>query len=483
MIVLICVLIAVTAMPCTSSASSGYRLQYSASDPTEIVGYVGTLPPTLEIPSGTTSIGYTAFRDCPDIRRVILPDSVSVIKGQYAGADGAFRNCANLEEVVFGSGIKEIWQSAFADCPKLRTINLPQGLSSIGPQAFQDCVQLQGIQIPSSVVSLGSNAFENTGITQAVVSNSALKTGIQIFRKCPDLVTAQFNGPELAFDAFGGCTSLRSVVIGDDVTKIEHHVFDRCTSLADVLIGRNVESIKNDCFNGCTSLKRIVLPERLRSIGPSVFKGCTQLEEIYIPASVVKISNDIIGGCRSLKRILFGGSSAQWDGIVANVDLGLKEMQDFEVIFNVPAPVVNIPPVFTLTVSSDGGTTYAAGIPIGTSNSYVNVADVIAALQLPEGAAARVTNAQGIQQASDAPVATGYVIEISGDINLPARITIVVQGDVLGDGRMSLSQLIALAQALTGQKPLAGPYLIAGDFNGSGKIDIADLVQEAALLG
>lgn len=477
----VCVVLVISSVPLTASAES-YRLQYSAKDPTEIVGYVGTLPQVLEIPSGTTSIAREAFRNNGDIRKVIFPDSVTTIKGTYEGGCGAFRGCANLEEVVLGSGIRSIERTAFADCPDLKTINLPEGLRSIGMEAFQNCVSLHGIQIPSSVTVLDSDAFRNSGITQATVSNSQLSTGIEIFKKCLNLETAQFNGPELSFAAFEDCTALKTVIIGDDVKRIEHYVFAGCTNLTEVKIGSSVESIGNDAFNGCSTLKNIVLPEGLRELGPYMFKDCTSLEEIYIPASITRIQSGIIGNCRSLKRILFGGSSAQWDGVVANVDLGLKEMEDFEVIFNVPAPVVNIPPIYSVSITNDGGSSYATGIPAGTKDSFVSVGSLISALKLPEGASAVVRNANGVEQVSDAPLATGFVVDITGADDLPGRLTVVVTGDVLGTGTISLSQVIAVAKALTGQAPLTGPYFMAADFDRSGKIDITDLIREVQLL-
>ena len=39
----------------------------------------------------------------------------------------------------------------------------------------------------------------------------------------------------------------------------------------------------------------------------------------------------------------------------------------------------------------------------------------------------------------------------------------VVKGDVLGTGILSVAQLVRLAQALNGSAPLFGAYLLAGD--------------------
>lgn len=52
---------------------------------------------------------------------------------------------------------------------------------------------------------------------------------------------------------------------------------------------------------------------------------------------------------------------------------------------------------------------------------------------------------------------------------------LIIDGDVLGNGQLSIAQVVRLAKAITGAAPLAGLYEQAGDLNGSGRLDIADL--------
>lgn len=93
-----------------------------------------------------------------------------------------------------------------------------------------------------------------------------------------------------------------------------------------------------------------------------------------------------------------------------------------------------------------------------------------------------VVNVIGDPVPYDQPIATGdsvLWIDASGN---DRQTEMVVKGDVLGTGILSIAQLVRLAKALNGSWPLYGPYFLAGDLNSSGRIDIADLVAEAELL-
>ena len=69
----------------------------------------------IEIKEGTKIIGSFAFR-APNVKEVVLPDSVEVIQMH------AFGNCENLQKVVFGKGIKRIFPDIFSGCHNLSEI-------------------------------------------------------------------------------------------------------------------------------------------------------------------------------------------------------------------------------------------------------------------------------------------------------------------------------------------------------------------------
>ena len=64
-----------------------------------------------------------------------------------------------IRKVELGSGVTSIGNSAFQSCYSLSSITIPDGVTSIGDYAFQSCYSLSSITIPDGVTSIGSYAF------------------------------------------------------------------------------------------------------------------------------------------------------------------------------------------------------------------------------------------------------------------------------------------------------------------------------------
>jgi len=79
---------------------------------------------TVTFPSGLTSIGQYAFRNCFNLTLTALPDGLQII-GAYA-----FRNCFNLTLTALPDGVKIISRNAFAGCTGLTAIDMPAYPSS-----------------------------------------------------------------------------------------------------------------------------------------------------------------------------------------------------------------------------------------------------------------------------------------------------------------------------------------------------------------
>ncbi len=60
--------------------------------------------------------------------------------------------------------------------------------------------------------------------------------------------------------------------------------------------------------------------------------------------------------------------------------------------------------------------------------------------------------------------------------------TLVVTGDVNGDGRLTITDVVALQSHVVGKQELTGAYKEAADLNGDGKITITDVVKAARVI-
>ena len=62
-----------------------------------------------------------------------------------------------------------------------------------------------------------------------------------------------------------------------------------------------------------------------------------------------------------------------------------------------------------------------------------------------------------------------------------ATVTIVVTGDVNGDGKITITDVVKLQSNVAGASSLSGAYAAAADINGDGRVTITDVVQAAQI--
>ena len=116
---------------------------------------------TLRVPASVTKIGYGAFSNVKDLKKVVIPATVEEI-----GID-AFSNNKTLEEVVITGNLKVIAEKAFSGSNNLNKINLPDSINYIGTYAFSS-TGLTEVTIPKNVTDIGSGAFAWTKIKKVV---------------------------------------------------------------------------------------------------------------------------------------------------------------------------------------------------------------------------------------------------------------------------------------------------------------------------
>jgi hypothetical protein len=84
------------------------------------------------LPEGLTDMWQYAFTRC-GIESIAIPGNVRSI------LPFTFYQCENLKQVRIGEGTANIFAWAFKDCPALRDVYLPKSLTYIDDQAFAGC--------------------------------------------------------------------------------------------------------------------------------------------------------------------------------------------------------------------------------------------------------------------------------------------------------------------------------------------------------
>ena len=165
--------------------SNGLLVYTSNSDDRNSV--YGNAIRKIELGSGVTSIGSSAFGGCYSLSSIIIPDSVTSI------GDGAFGSCYSLSSITIADGVTSIGNYAFSDCYSLSSITIPDGVTSIGGYAFNSCYSLSSITIPDSVTSIGEYAFYYCpSLSSITIPDGVTSIGESAFGSCYGIARLYF---------------------------------------------------------------------------------------------------------------------------------------------------------------------------------------------------------------------------------------------------------------------------------------------------
>lgn len=141
-----------------------------------------------------------------------------------------------------------------------------------------------------------------------------------------------------------------------------------------------------------------------------------------------------------------------------------------------PAGDVTYTAVFTKTANS-GGTGGSTGGSTGgetpkPSGNYLTGVSPSTSVSAMNSAGYTIYN--GSAKVTSGLVGTGMTA-----VSNSATVTIVVTGDVSGDGKITITDVVKLQKSVVGSGSLSGAYAKAADINGDGKVTITDVVQAA----
>lgn len=314
----------------------------------------------------------------------------------------------------------------------MQSVELPDGLTHIAEYTFAECYGLKTIGIPQSVRTIGRSAFENSGLQELNLPAS--------------------------------------------ITQIEQDTFAWCTNLTSVVLPASVTDIENSAFACCAHLNTIGLPATLRTVAEGAFRGCPLLYTVCYAGSKEQFTAVDIAG--SLANCPIFGANVLYNtstppGAPDKISADKQLADGISIKYTSPA-----------VIREADGTPVIIGMRTGITNGTEPLLDwelFRSTFNLTNGVEMLIFRADGTEYPEETALCTGAVARFYNGEQQIFEATLVFMGDVLGTGGISLSQVTRIVQAYTRSDPLEGVYLMAADWQHTGKVDLTDVVREAQL--
>ncbi len=253
-----------------------------------------------------TTIGSGAFRNCLNLKSLILPASLTSI-----GAD-ALAGCENLEELIvlcdpaiLPEGLLDecaartaIYAAPDATEEQLLLLSEKAGRPWYAPISRLGEAPHDLVQMPYAMFLIDDFWYDTE--YARLDRYHGYELNLYLPREAEG-VTLNTLGGDMMGRARGGDNyemelPVRSVVIPENYTNIYSTTFANCETLETVICYAPLE-VTAGMFEGCTNLRQVVFVNGVRSLGRGIFYGCEQLETVYVGPYVKEISDEAFIGC------------------------------------------------------------------------------------------------------------------------------------------------------------------------------------------
>lgn len=196
-------------------------------------------------------------------------------KGKYRLAVVGMGVCKDsvvvIPEKVGDLSVTMINRNAFFNCEEIRRIILPDTLEIIRDNAFAGCASLESLTVPASVTELGTIFF---GAAMPGLARLEVEEGNAVYYDVGNSIVERATGRLVVGSYYS--------VIPDDgsVTTVASDAF--ASHYGETLVvPHGVTKIEDEAFGACLSMKYLVLTNTVTEIGSAAFGLCMNLETVY----------------------------------------------------------------------------------------------------------------------------------------------------------------------------------------------------------
>lgn len=255
--------------------------------------------------NGIDTIEKDAFDQCDQLEQVNISNLEAWCRINFQDfksnplykAHHLYLNGEEITNLVIPDGISSIKPYSFISASSLVTINIPNSVKEIGVGGFRDCSSIESIIIPSSITKMDMGSFANwTSLKRVDIYDLEAWCNI-------NFVGEDSNPLKYAHQLYLDNSLLTDLVFPTNITEVRNYVFNGCSSLKTVVLHDQIKKIGERSFRECTGIISIDMPSSIKEIGLGAFKSNTGLSSITIPSTIEKIGYEAFDGCTGLNRV------------------------------------------------------------------------------------------------------------------------------------------------------------------------------------
>lgn len=325
-----------------------------SKDGTALLGVPAGMEGVFVLPDSVEDLGVRAFAGCVGLTALEAGEG----NVHFASRDGVLFSkdmtrllvCPAGKAGAFAvpDGVVRIEDGAFDDCPNLTRIMIPNSVESLGTNSLSRCDGLVALFVPEAWEDVregdrtlnGARIQADWEIIHGTLEPEVVD-GVEWHFFAEDggavllpgdygadvMIPAVLGGrpvTRIGKYAFYGCEELEKVEIPGSVTDIGEYAFYGCEGLESVSLPESVRNIGKWAFGRCKGLKNVELPEGIESIGDRAFFECSGLPEAAVPDSVERIGVNAFFGNSELTVLEVGTNNANYasrDGVLFSKDM------------------------------------------------------------------------------------------------------------------------------------------------------------------
>ena len=233
-------------------------------------------------------------------------------------SSNAYRNCTEIETVVFSNSVESIGVGAFYGCTNLKTVFIGNGVTSIGGGAFYGCNQLESVFITrtSSAPTITIATFPmnaNLKIYVPMDSQGKILNGYtknEWHYNYQDYLVGRWVSGDCMVGLNNGVLTVIGIgAMADNINESSSQWSHSRSDITSIVLNEGVTRIGNLAFPACNNLESVTIPNSVTTISNYAFAYCRSLESINIPNSVTTISKSVFWGCDNLTSITLNGEA------------------------------------------------------------------------------------------------------------------------------------------------------------------------------